>query len=161
MRASRLAVAVLASLWACAAHAESFEDLEGKSIVYDYRDNRTLPNGTVDNEVWSGKVYVAPDGRVFFRHHGVSHFGVNGSESQQVSFDTEGDRDGNGNGRRTNYRWDGNGFSRSWTVRGVQVTQVVSVQGGRCQASIERTPDPGTTTGHSGSCRIVSGNALH
>lgn len=153
-------IAILGVLLTSAAQAETFESLEGKSIVYVFREKISWANGNVSDNTWSGKVYLSPTGHVFFRHHGSSHFGNNRSESNETSFDTEGDRDGNGNGRRTNYRWDGNGFSRTWTQKGTQITQAITVEGGACSSSIQRNPFPGTVLGQSGSCRIVAGNAL-
>ena len=94
-------------LWISAAGAETFEDLEGKSIVYDYHERNSYESGNLADVVW-----------------------------------------------------DGNGFTRSWEDGGVQTTEVVSVQGGHCKAFVERNPFTGTMLRHSGSCRILSGNAI-
>ncbi len=161
MRIMLVAMASLASLWVSAARAETFESLESKSIVYVYHERMSYPSGNLADVTWTGKVYVAPDARVFLRHHSAAHFGANASEVSQYGFDSESDRNGNGDGRHANYAWNGSGFTRSWDEKGVQTTEVISIQDGRCQSTVERTPFTGTMISRSGSCRIVAGNALH
>jgi hypothetical protein len=143
------------------AKAETFEQLQGKSIVYSYVEELTLDNGNNKRvNSWDGKVYISGNGQIFLRQTFSSSFGNGGSEHSTESFDTVGDRNGIGQSKRTNYKWDGDGLTRSWRSGGVEATQSLTISGGRCSFAMERRGLNGAVAVRSQSCRIVQGNAL-
>jgi hypothetical protein len=143
------------------AGAETFEQLRGKSIVYSYVEELTLDNGNNKRvNSWGGKVYISGNGQIFLRQTFSSSFGNGGSEHSTESFDTVGDRNGTGQSKRTNFKWDGGGLTRSWRSGGVEATQSLTISGGRCSFAMERRGLNGAVAVRSQSCRIVQGNAL-
>jgi hypothetical protein len=143
------------------ARAETFEQLQGKSIVYSYVEELTVDNGNNKRlNSWSGKVYISGNGQIFLRQTFSSSFGNNASEHSTDSFDTVGDRNGVGQSKRTNYRWDGGGLSRTWRSGGIEATQTLTISGGRCSFAMERRGLNGAVSVRSQTCRIIQGNVL-
>jgi hypothetical protein len=158
---SVIAMAALAALAARTAEAQSFEQLQGKSIILSYDESlRPTSGGPLLNH-WEQTVYISTNGNIFLRQKFLQKSGKDLSSTSTDQFDTMGDRGGVGEGERTKYQWNGSALTRSWPGRaGVRITQAIIISGGGCHSSIERSGFNGEVTVALERCHIVNGNAL-
>lgn len=152
-------IATLATIsFAPAAPAQTFEALEGKSIIAQYSEVISMNNERNFSQTWTDIVYVSSKGRIFHRHDRKS-----GSAANEGSHEAIGDREGAGESRKAKFAWTGSVLSRQWkNSRGVHFRQIINVNGSGCSVSLSRQ-----NAGHffsaretSQSCRVVPGNAL-
>lgn len=149
--------ALIASGSVLSASAQTFEALEGKSIVAQYSEVILLGNGRNFSQTWTEIVYVSSKGRIFHRHDLKS-----GSVGNQGSHEAIGDREGAGESRQAKFAWTGSALSRQWTNRrGVHFRQIINVSGSGCSMSLLRENIRNFTARETAqSCKVVSGNAL-
>jgi hypothetical protein len=144
-----------------AASAQTLEDMLGKSIIVKYRETLHFQNGNVYTGECSELLYISPERHIFLRLHYNARFGNNGSETHSDSFDAEGDEQGNGPGGRTKFRWDGSGFSRSWTERnGDRMSESIVLQGSSCRFERNRDTNRPVSSSVSQSCSVRAGNVM-
>ena len=141
------------------AQAQGLRNLEGHSIIVDYREQIVTPRGSFQ-VTWGDRIYISTKGRIFHRFNTQStnpNFGG--------SFETVGDEAGRGDDRRAKFVWTGQGISRQWTNRrGVTLRQTISItptgSGYSCHMTIDRFGARGMITPLGQTCRVVSGNVL-